>query len=379
MAGSERRVVRVGVAGLGRSGWGIHAAALRKASDRFRVVAVADQISERREQAEKELGARAYGDWREMVDAGGFDLFVDALPTPLHVPAALGAMQAGLDVVCEKPMAPTLEYFDSMVRESVRLGRLLAPFQNNRFQPFFTRMREVIDSGALGDVLHVSSHWGSFARRWDWQTYQCNYGGSLYNTGPHAVDQAVMLFGEREEPRVFCKMESRNVFGGDAEDHCLLILHGNVSPTIEIHISGYLAYPPPEMYTVSGTLGGLTGSGTQLRWKCYDPAKAPRQEVWKRWSEDRGYPREDLPWTEGSWTVDASVAAGAKSGYTLPSFEIARDLFYGNLHDVLDGRGKLQITLPQVRRQIAILEEAHRQNPLPMRFRSWVPGQGPQA
>jgi hypothetical protein len=79
---------------------------------------------------------------------------------------------------------------------------------------------------------------------------------------------------------------------------------------------------------------------------------------------------------EKTWEVDASVASGAASGYTLPSYEIARKVFYDNVYDVLCGRGKLIITVPQVRRQIAIMEEAHRQNPLPRRYDAWIPGKG---
>jgi hypothetical protein len=172
-------------------------------------------------------------------------------------------------------------------------------------------------------------------------------------------------------------MEARNTFGGDAEDHCALTLYGERSPTIEILISGYLAYPQGETYSVCGTRGGLSGSGERLAWRYFDSAQAPRQRIWKRWSEKRAYPSETLPWVESCWEVDSAVSSGAKSGYTLPSYEIARKLFYDNIHDVLTGRGELIITLPQVRRQIAILQEAHRQNPLPRRYAAWIPGRGP--
>lgn len=370
-------VLRVAIAGQGRSGYGIHANVLRRETKLYRIVAVADMLSERREEAERELGAKTYPDWQDMLQAGGFDLFVNALPTPLHVPATVAALKAGYHVICEKPMAPTVKQFDRMVATARRARRHLLPFQNNRLQPFFFKMQDVIRSGVLGDIVHVRSSWGGFSRRWDWQTFQCNLGGTLMNTGPHAIDQALQLFGEREEPRVFCKLECRNELGGDADDFCTLTLHGKRSPTVEINLSAYQAYPQGEMYHVSGTRGGMTGGAQRLVWRYYDVRKAPRQSIWPAWSEDRAYPRETLPWVEKQWSVDAATDAGCKSGYTLRSYSCGVTLFYHNIHAALCKGEDLLVTPEQVRRQIAVIEACRRQNPLPVKWSKWVPGRGP--
>jgi hypothetical protein len=208
-----------------------------------------------------------------------------------------------------------------MVTAARKAGRMLAPFQNNRFQPFFQKMLDITQSGVLGDIVAVRSVWGGFGRRWDWQTLQCNMGGSLFNTGPHAVDQG-------------------------------------------------------PMYSISGTHGGLTGNSELVQWKYYNPAKAPKPEFWRTWSENRKYPGETLPWIEKNWTVSDTIKKGGKSGYTLVSYQSAVKTFYHNIHEVLHNRDKLLITLPQVRRQIAIIEECHRQNPLPRKWNRWVPGKG---
>lgn len=373
---AQDKRIRVGIAGQGRSGFSIHVAWLRQAGSQYRIVAVADPLPERRCEAEEQLGATSYPDYRDMLEAGGFDLFVNALPSPLHVPATLEALERGLHVVCEKPMARSVREFDLMVEAARKAGRVLAPFQNNRLQPFFTKMLEVIYSGVLGELVAVRSVWGGFSRRWDWQTLQCNMGGILLNTGPHALDQALMLFEETETPEVFCRMQCRNEMGGDADDFCAVTLRGQKVPHVEILLSTYLAYQQGPMYNISGTRGGLSGGAESLQWKYYDPVKAGQPEFWRTWSENRQYPSEQLPWVEESWHVSESIANGAKSGYTLVSFQIAVKEFYDNLHDVLLGKGSLLITLPQVRRQIAVIEECHRQNPLPRKWREWVPGVG---
>ncbi len=352
------------VAGQGRSGYNIHVRCMRTMPERFRIVAAADQLADRRRDAKEEFGANVYKDWKPMVKAGDFDLLVNALPSPLHVPATIAALNAGKHVLCEKPMARNVKEFDRMVAAAKKNKRVLFPFQNNRFQPFFDKMQEVLASGVLGDLVYIRSTWGGFRRRWDWQTLQKHMGGSLFNTGPHAIDQALALFGSKT-PKVFCRMDCHNAFGADAEDHCTVTLYdpGRKAPQIDICISAYLAYPQGEFYNIGGTCGGTTGGATELRWRYFDPAKAPKHKMWN-WSVDRQYTREDLPWIEESWTIDEEKKKQAV-GYTLTSFPSGPERIYNNLYEVLNGKAKPIVTTRQVRRQIAVIEECHRQNRLP--------------
>ena len=358
--------IRVAIAGQGRSGFSIHARAIERLSDRYEIVAVADQLPERQDEARAAFGARTYSDWSELISDGDFDLFVNALPSPLHPPATIAALDAGKHVLCEKPMAPTVDAFDRMVEAARRNNRLLVPFQNNRPQPFFEKIRDVIDSGVLGKIVYIRSSWSGFARRWDWQTWQHYNGGSLYNTGPHAIDQALCLFGFDRQPQVFCRMDCNNAFGADAEDHCTVTLYDpeRERPQIDVIISAYAAFGQSDRYWINGTHGGLAGGETTLTWRYFDPQTAPRQELWK-WSVDRRYPGEELPWVVENWSLDEERLSGS-SGYTLRSLASGHDRIYDNLHDVLTGRAhELMIKPEEIRRQIAVLEECHRQNPLP--------------
>lgn len=368
--GQRRPVLQIAIAGQGRSGYNIHAAYLRGAVDKFQIVAVADALPERRRDAEREFGARSYADYSDMLAAGGFDLLVNALPTPLHVPVTLKALAAGYHVLCEKPMAPRVRDFDRMAAAAAKAGRILAPFQNNRHQPFFLEIQKVLDSGVLGRILNVRSTWAGFGRRWDWQTFTCNFGGCLFNTGPHAIDQGLCFFPETVTPKVFCRMGCHNELGGDADDFCALSLYAPEGPLVEIHISHYLTYPQGDMYTINGTRGGLTGDFSHLRWKYFDWKKAPRQKLWKPWSLDRKYPSEELPWVEKEWHLD-EAKAGKAVGYTLRSYRSGVQWIYDSLYDSITRGKPLVVTLPQVRRQIAVLEAAHRQNPLPRKVSRW--------
>lgn len=350
------RQIRVGIAGLGRSGFGIHAEYL-KTDPRFLVTAAADELEERRKDAEQLFHCRTFRNHTEMLAAGGFDLFINATPSRFHGAASMEALQTGVDVLSEKPSATSIAEFDRILKTAEQNGRQFFPFQNSRFYPYFRKLQSILNSGVLGKLICIRSNWSSYARRWDWQTRQEECGGNLFNTGPHPVDQAVALIGD-VTPNVFCRMAAEHFdFGGDANNFCALTLYGENMPVVEIQISSFQVYAQGDQYNIQGLYGGLTGGPNGLRWKYFDPEKAPRHTLWRPWSDQRQYCQEKLDWQEETWNF-ASPESNA-NGFTGLSAG-----FYGNLYDVLTCRAERAIRLDQVRRQIQIMEEAHRQNPL---------------
>ncbi len=350
-----RKKIRVGIAGQGRSGYAIHANWLRQSKGKYKIVAVADGSDERLAVARDEFGCRTYKTYQELIRDGELDLFVNAMPSHLHVKGTLEAFKAGLHVVCDKPIAGKVGEIDRMIAAAKSARRFFLPFQNSRFGQVFTKLQKVIDSGVLGKIMHVRIDWSNFKRRWDWQTLQKYGGGNLNNTGPHPMDQAIVLFGERM-PKVFSRLASGPNTAGDADDFAMVTLYGKDAPLIEVVISSYQAYPPEHMYVVSGTCGGLAGGPAGLKWKYFDPAKAPKLKLQKGWAENLDYCSEKLPWVEKTFKPRKTK---------LGEFHHAVKLFYENIYDVMTGKASPIVTPQQVRRQIFVLQEAHRQNRLP--------------
>lgn len=355
-----KKVLRVGIGGYGRSGCDIHARWLREAPKQYRIVAVSDQLPERRAEAARDFGCAVYKDHIDLLRNTEMDLFVNALPSFLHASGTIEALRAGFNVVCEKPLARTLRDFDKVVTTAKKAKKLFAPFQNSRFYPFFKKTQEVIASGVLGEIVHIQISYSGFSRRWDWQTMQKMNGGNLLNTGPHPMDHAIMLFGEKQ-PKVFCRMKSIQPFGGDADDFCSVTLYGGNAPVIDVLISSYMAYPTGDRYIVCGTYGGLAGGPNELRWKYFNPRKAPKQKFWTRWSNNRQYCSEKLSWVEKSWKPKPT---------SLDMFQFNCRAFYNNIYDALVKGKELIVKPEQVRRQIAAIEECFRQNRLPKRRKS---------
>lgn len=349
------KTVRVAVIGQGRSGRDIHARYLWQVPGRFKIVAVADFLKDRCLRAEREFGCESTQDYRQLLRRRDVDLVVNAGFSHLHVPITQEALKAGFHVLCEKPLARRAGEVDELIALAKKCGKLLAVFQQSRFAPYFQKVREVMDSGILGRVVMVKIAANGFARRWDWQTLQEFGGGNLLNTGPHPLDQALMLFDpDLSMPEVWCRMD-RAVTFGDTEDHVKLLLTGKGRPTIDLEISSCCAYPLYS-YQVYGTRGGLTGRSDHLEWKFFNPARAPRQRLLRDPLPGPSYCSEKLPWREKSWDQPKTVKG---------LFDYLSGKFYDNLYPALTRGAKLEVTLPQVRRQIAVIEECHRQNHLP--------------
>lgn len=344
--------IRVGIAGLGRSGWAIHAHLLAPITDKFQVVAVTDEDENRRAEAIERFRCQAYENFDELLADRNVELVVVALPSFLHAPASLAAMQAGKHVVCEKPMAVSLEEADAMVAAAAATDQIFTVFQQRRYNPDFVKVREIIDSGLLGRIVQINISESKFTRRWDWQTLQKFGGGSLNNTGAHFLDQALQLFGPAT-PEVFCQLD-RALTLGDADDHVKLVFKAEGAPVIDIEISSCDAFPPPTWH-VFGTQGSLVGSTTELHWKWIVPDELEPRTLDLRPTPDRSYNRDTLPWHEDRWQLTGDRDDAYRG-------------FYHDLHATIRHSAPLAITPESVRRTMWLQEECHRLAPLAATF-----------
>lgn len=344
--------IRVGIAGLGRSGWNIHAKTLQKMPEQYRVVAVMDLDPARRAEAETTLGCRSYDAFEPLAADREVDLLVVASPNRLHTEHAIAAMRAGRNVVVEKPFAMNSGDADRTIAVAKETGRLLAPFQNRRYESHFLKVKEIIDSGLLGQVVLIRLAWHGFGRRWDWQTLSEFGGGSLNNNGPHVVDHALQLLGPGEPEDLEMFVDLRNgLAAGDCEDHVKITMRRkDGGPTVDFELTS-LAACGQERWQVMGTAGGLRGTTSKLEWKWVDWSAMPERRVDRTPTADRSYNHEQIPWQTDSWQAPADE----------PSFDTR---FYRDLFETIRNGKPQWITPESVRRQIALIERAHAMCPV---------------
>jgi predicted dehydrogenase len=333
--------IKVGIAGLGRSGWGLHANAISYLPEQFEVVAVCDPDPARQQEAQQRFECRTYGAYDGLLADEEIELMVVATPSQLHRQDTVAALQAGKHVIVEKPMGISLAEVDAMIATARETGRLLTVNQNYRYAGDFLKIREIIASGVLGRIIQVRLVIHQFKRRWDWQTLKKYGGGILNNHGAHVVDWAMLLMDD-PEPEVFCHMETTPLTTGDAESHVKVVLKPKNGPLVDIELTHACAYPQ-EHCLIMGTQGGLSSSRRTIRWRYYNPAEAPPLVLDTQPTPDRSYNNEELTWHEASYEPDLDSTAEMRYLY--------EDLFV-----TLRLGAPLAITPESVRRQIAVLE-----------------------
>jgi predicted dehydrogenase len=343
--------VKVGILGLGRSGWGIHASMIKTIPEMYQIVTVYDLIESRLEQVATDLGCRAAKDEADLINDPEVELVIVSTYNNTHAHFACEALKAGKHVLCEKPFGLTVADVDEMIGLAEKAGKLVAPFQQRRYEEDFQKVKEIVDSGVLGEVIHIRTCWQGFKRRWDWQTSRERAGGALNNNGPHPLDHAVCLFGG-DDPEVWAKAGSY-LCSGDAEDHLKFILHGEGNPTVEVELTDVWAYGQ-ERWVVAGTRGGLHGSPKKLEWKWTEFEGMPERPLDMNSTPDRSYNSEKLEWQSASWEPAGSGETGGAGAAPPPG---AVRQFYDGLFSSLRDGTPLYITPQSVRVRVATMEK----------------------
>jgi predicted dehydrogenase len=194
------RMAVIGLRGMGRQ----HVAGIA-AHPHALLTAVADLDQENARQIAAAHQARAYADYQEMFAREELDAVAIATPHHLHAPMTLAALEAGLHVLVEKPLAIRISAGDRMVSLAREKGRVLAVGHNYRTFPGNVKLRQIVDSGQLGPIHRILWQWlenrpESYYDRDLWRcTWEHAGGGVLMNQTSHDLDLLCWLFGPPTE------------------------------------------------------------------------------------------------------------------------------------------------------------------------------------
>jgi D-xylose 1-dehydrogenase (NADP+, D-xylono-1,5-lactone-forming) len=195
--------------GVGAVKWGILSTAdiNRKvipglhASEKAELIAVASRDRSRAEEYAREWEIeRAYGSYEELLADGDVEAVYISLPNTLHCEWSIRAVEAGKHVLCEKPMSRHVDDVESAFDAAERSGRILTEAFMYRHNPQTTRLRQLVDDGAIGDVRLVRSCF-SYAL-YDAQNIRLRTdveGGSLMDVGCYCISGSRLLAGEPEQ------------------------------------------------------------------------------------------------------------------------------------------------------------------------------------
>ncbi|WAP52502.1 Gfo/Idh/MocA family oxidoreductase [Arthrobacter sp. ATA002] len=196
---TDRQVLRVGVIGIGWAGQQ-HIEAYRNI-DGVEVVALAGMEAGLLAELQGRYGIRdCFAGWEELLELEDLDAVSVAVPTFLHAPIAVAALNRGLHVLSEKPIARNGTEGQQMVDAARRAGRVLDVAFNHRLRGDIQTLKRVIEAGDLGRPYYAKASWlrrEGIPMLGSWFTSRdLAGGGPLADIGVHVLDYALHLLGE---------------------------------------------------------------------------------------------------------------------------------------------------------------------------------------
>lgn len=187
--------VRIAVIGYGGMG-GWHCKMIRTIEE-LELAGIYD-ISEERRQAAEENQIHAYSSLEELLADPSVSIVTVAIPNHFHKSVCIQAMEAGKNVVCEKPVALNHEELQEMIGASKANNVIFTVHQNRRWDEDYRTMKHIYDEGTLGKVFRIESRvHGSRGIPGDWRNRPECGGGMVLDWGVHLLDQIMQMIHKK--------------------------------------------------------------------------------------------------------------------------------------------------------------------------------------
>ncbi|MTK53065.1 Gfo/Idh/MocA family oxidoreductase [Paludibacter sp.] len=208
-------------------------------------------------------GTRSYASLDELLADDAVELVVVNTPTYTHYEYTKRALEAGKHVVVEKAFTSTVAEAEELKMLAEKQGKKLAVYQNRRWDSDFLTVKKVIESGKLGDLKEMEIHFDRYNLDLSYKMHkeEPNSGsGIVKDLGPHAIDQALYLFGMPQA--VFADI--RTIRPVSIVDDCFDILL--YYPTLHVRVKATLiAKEPVPAYIIHGTNGSFLKSRADIQ------------------------------------------------------------------------------------------------------------------
>ena len=333
--------IRLGIIGFGYMGhWHLKNAPRVEGVE---VVAAYDINPEKVAEA-RAIGLAGFDTLEEFLKSDLFNLVLVATPNDKHCELVCAALNAGKNVICEKPVAMSMAELDRMIDAAKRNNVLFTVHQNRRWDKDFRIVKDIWDSGELGHIyaIHSRLH-GARGAMFGWRAEPEHGGGMIYDWGVHFVDQLLFMMGFDCVKSVFCKTEK--VKTPDVEDYFFLLLDLKNGAHVQMEIGTWVLKPMPRWLVLGdkGTayVNDFTRSGGVI-------------------SVDETVEPEEIVAMTTSGPTRTFAPRGKKEIVERELPDPVADLteYYANLRDAIDGKAELIVKPEQVRAVFRVLEAA---------------------
>lgn len=252
----NQKNVKIAVIGYGGMG-GWHCKRIATIEG-LELAGIYDILEERRKAAE-ENGIHAYATLEELLADPEVQIVTVAIPNQLHKPICIQAMEAGKNVVCEKPVALNHEELEEMIAAAKANNVLFTVHQNRRWDEDYRIMKHIYDEGTLGKVFRIESRvHGSRGIPGDWRNRKECGGGMVLDWGVHLLDQIMQMI---DKPVKTIYAELSYVTNEACDDGFTVIIKFEDDLTVEVQVGTSNFINLPRWYML-----GENGSAVIENW-----------------------------------------------------------------------------------------------------------------
>ena len=286
-----------------------------------KLITVCDIVSEKANELAQKYNAKAYASVDEMLTAHkDIDVVAICSPNGLHAEHTIKALKAGHHVLCEKPMALSVQDCNDMIVAAEKANRHLFIVKQNRFNPPVAAVKKIIDEGRLGKIYSVqlSCFWNRNNEYYhnSWKGTKALDGGTLYTQFSHFVDLLFWMIGDVKEVDAFtANYQHKAVIEFEDTGTVILKFYNGAMGTINYTVNSFDKNMEGSL-TIFGEKGTVKIGGqylNELEYQCID-----------------GYEIKDLP--AGNPPNNYGKYFGSMSNH---------DKVYQNIVEVLTGNGSI--------------------------------------
>ena len=201
-------------------------------------------IKEEKRKLAEEAGFHTYETEEAMLADESIDVILVATPNDTHRPIALRAMEAGQNVIVEKPATLSLKELTELEDMAGKTGRFLTVHQNRRWDEDLLTVREILKDQTMGEIFRIESRvHGSRGIPGDWRKEKAHGGGMVLDWGVHLFDQIFRLTGERRLKTVYATLT--NVTNQEVDDGFTAVLRfeGGLEVLVEVGTNNFISLP----------------------------------------------------------------------------------------------------------------------------------------
>ncbi len=268
-------ILHVGLIGFGLSGRYFHAPFL-KVNPHFKLTKVVTRNAAAVHEFDPAI--EVVGSAEELLADDSIDLVFICTPNDLHFPYAKAALEAGKHVVIEKPFTNTTVEADALIALAEQKSLVISAYQNRRWDADFLTIQQLLQDGSLGDVIEFEGHFDRFrpeVAQGTWKEVAAAGAGTLYNLGPHLIDQALVLFGTPQKVTATIKIVRP---GGETDDYFDIRL--DYADKSVILKASLVVFENGLRYVIHGTKGSFIKYGLDIQEDTLRKNILPNTEDW---------------------------------------------------------------------------------------------------